>query len=553
MRRYENIIHLVFAVLFIFLVTVVIYSEALNSMPSENRLNLFGWKVFLPFTRENVNCFLAWTAAGGGLIVFASSWDRVRTILPTKIVFFCLTSLVVIATTVAVLQYTVIRDRYFDAGDTFAYYLVPKYFNELEYDNLYVCTVVAHEELGDWMPKSIRDLGTNHILPVSSLSKQQKDSCRSRFTPRRWESFRRDVELYSNWIPRGFYEQVLIDHGYNGTPVWQSFAGPIANWVPITHRNMVFISLLNLPVIFLMFGFVIHAFGWKMGLIFPLLFWTNLLERYLLGGAYFRYDWIACLVIGMCLMKNRKYAASGVLISLASGLKIFPVLFLAGPIYLVVLHWIKFRRLHTEYLRFFAGALAGILVFGIVSVCHGHGLDNWSGFLHQMSLNAGRLSIHRVGFIYNFFWPKEIFLGDPAVGYAVSAMKKPFLLFISVDGIRWALVAAFLIALMRAARRMDEVGVTALFGFSLFFLFFSTVRYYYAGFVGLPLMWHQSVNQKQGALFLSFLLFGAAAAYLAEQHLAYCFVYNTYHPMLFTLYLIAVLVFYNRRNSLKTA
>jgi hypothetical protein len=76
----------------------------------------------------------------------------------------------------------------------------------------------------------------------------------------------------------------------------------------------------------------------------------------------------------------------------------------------------------------------------------------------------------------------------------------------------------------------------------LFFLLFSTVRYYYAGLVCMPLMLHGTGDRLVGKVLMAYLLLANAGAFFLKGHMAFCFLYNTYFTVVLSGYVVAIVV-----------
>ncbi len=230
-----------------------------------------------------------------------SSSTKLKTML-----FFILVIIASSASLTSFSQYVFTRDKYFDAGDLFHYYLGPKYLIELGYEDLYLAAAIAQKENRDPLPKFMRDLTTNRIGRLHSfLNPAVEERIKNRFISKRWESFKEDVQTFSHWHGPNGWQRRFIDHGYNGSPGWNYFADLIVQNIPINNVNLTWISLLNMLAIIIMFIVVIQTFDWLFGLLFTILFCVNYPDRYVLGGAMLRYIWISSLIIGLCLMNKK--------------------------------------------------------------------------------------------------------------------------------------------------------------------------------------------------------------------------------------------------------
>lgn len=542
------------------LIAVIYQSEALNPERSARFIDLWGWRLDAPYRRGHFNEVLAWAAGiAGGLIVLhlflrrlGKWWER--------FLFLSLAILAIVSSGAALLQYTVTRPRYFDVGDTFSYFVGPKYFDEIGYDQHYGCAALSQQELGHRIPPRARDLTTNRVTKIEEhLTPEKRRACKARFTPERWKSYTQDIETFRTWHSRSRWHHRFIDHGYNGTPFHQFVAGNLANAVELDHRSLVLLALLNHLVVFVVFGFVVRAFGWRFGLLFVVLFFSNIPDRWLLGGTYLRFLWIACLVTGVSLLRLKRYGSAAVLLVCSAFLSMFPVFFLLGIVIKMAMDLWKRRSFEPNHVYFVAFGALAVFFVGLLTISHGFGVQNWTDFLAQMDLNSGRLATGRIGFIYNFLWPKEMAIDDEMISYhrRLVALDEPLLWFVTLNHLRYALIAAILGLVVYAGRRMDDVELTVLLGFSCFFLFLSTVRYYYAGLAGLPLVWYRGVDKYYGVvLFIAFLAISAFGPWL-ELNLKYCFIYNTYYPMIYTATIIGLSIFFlvsrRRKKSVSVA
>jgi hypothetical protein len=279
------------------------------------------------------------------------------------------------------------------------YYLGSKYFPELGYGDLYIALARAEQEdagaLGN--DRVARDLTTNRLVPARDLI-EKSDLVKARFSPERWQSFRKDSALFRgglgpHWPP------VLVDHGYNPTPVWTLVGGPIANLVPAgDQRWMLRLTLLDpflliLSAVAATWGFGIEAallaicyFGVIFGTAFG---WT--------GGAFLRVMWFAATICAVACLARRKHSIAGGLLAFATLLRIFP-LFFAVPVALrAVGQLYRTGRIAPETQRFlagFAGTLVGLFVASLVI---GPGSSAWGGFARNSRVYLNNLGENLVG------------------------------------------------------------------------------------------------------------------------------------------------------------
>ena len=119
----------------------------------------------------------------------------------------------------------------------FHYYLGSSTSSELGYAGLYDCVGAAEieqgrrkEVYGQWR----RDLRSNEIRKGDSFAAGFAD-CRRRFTSAdRWTQFKHDVEYFRTHLGPEAWRQVVVDHGYNPSPVWTVVGKALASTGPAT-------------------------------------------------------------------------------------------------------------------------------------------------------------------------------------------------------------------------------------------------------------------------------------------------------------------------------
>lgn len=294
-------------------------------------------------------------------------------------------------------------ERLANLHDFYHYYLGSKYFRELGYYNLYDCTVAADLEGDqrvdpDWL---IRDLRTLRMKRASTFARDTR-LCKRGFGDERWEEFRGDVHTLTRWMGVGMLKKVLQDKGYNATPPWNALISPLANAVPLENKAGMF-ALLSLDLLFTLGIFVAVGltFGWRSAL-FVAAFWSlNFMTAAGFSrGSISRVDWLACLVGAWCLIRRGRYAAAGVLGGLATGLRVFPVLFFAGLGFKLIHDLVRRRTLTRRYVRFFAAfALTLGLLVGLTAATS-KGRESWRHFSDNITMHDDKLAGYRVGLKY---------------------------------------------------------------------------------------------------------------------------------------------------------
>ena len=216
--------------------------------------------------------------------------------------------------------------------DVAHYYLGAKYYDELGYGDLYTGILRAEAELYDNHFKTVeaRDLQTYDIVHIKTLLERKSGAVRAAFTDARWRDFKADVRYFRDTLGP-HYATVLIDHGFNPTPVWALIGRALAQPVAGGDAHGIFLlTLLDAVLLAAAFAAVGWAFGLETMLLavfhYCVVFGSNFGWT---GGGYLRYLWFFGLVAGVCCMRRGRYGAAGALLGLATMLRVFPFFFAA--------------------------------------------------------------------------------------------------------------------------------------------------------------------------------------------------------------------------------
>lgn len=364
--------------------------------------------------------------------------------------------------------------RFTHFGENFHYQLGAKYFPELGYDGLYEASVAAQAESapGLPLPRVIRDLRTNTMEPVRAVD-EHREAVLRRFTPERWRAF---VADHATFLAPKFsrtLNDIRLDHGYNPTPAW-TFVGRLFNsWLPLNDTTVPLLALLDWLILAVMFVVVFKTHGSAVGATALILFGAGYPWRWAwVGGAFLRYDWLAAVVVGACLLKRRGFAAAGALLAYAASVRLFPGLLLVGVAAVAVRDLVRRSGLSWAR-RFTAGFLASAAVCFFAGALTGRGFAAWSEFAHNIEKHHGTWSTNTVGLELVFLTtPQTMVSRIPAAlplpqrwamwqGEMNRAQKerRPFYLAVALLLVAGAAVAA-------AARAPDEgvaMGVAAVF------------------------------------------------------------------------------------------
>jgi len=292
--------------------------------------------------------------------------------------------------------------------DTFHYYIGSKYFEENEYERLYECVLAAdYQDRGesDLQKRKIRDLVDNrlHFVSTDDALRYQK-SCAEHFSPERWEAFRHDMRSFRSVMGSGWWRDMLMDHGYNASPISNMIAAFLTNigWedqVPAissakvdpnelkVFRKRIFrYAMIDLSLYAGAFLLILWAFGLRATALSVLVWGTGYPWAYFwTGGSFARVPWIFMAVAAVALLKKGYPLLSGFALSWSALLRLFPAALAGGPIAAVIDRFVRRKKIQRPWLdasdkRFIAGGVLGLLVLIGASVAV-NGVDAHPQFL----------------------------------------------------------------------------------------------------------------------------------------------------------------------------
>lgn len=287
-------------------------------------------------------------------------------------------------------------------ADMFHYYIGPKYFKELGYDDQYNAVIVADTEQGNELARApfLTDLRT---YQNTSREKVLGDANRIRnlFSDQRWTAFKDDIAFFKTLTgsPRSpglFF--LLMDHGYNGSPVSTFILGTIANIVPVTHLRP--LAFLDVFLEVAMSALVFRTFGFEMGALFSVYFCVNVLNPHdYISGSFLRYDWLFYLVVAVCLLERGRHAWSAFFLTLAAMIRIFPLALFFGIGVIIVEHARATRTVDKKHKRFVlaAGATAAALILVPAVSLGSITRQPWTEFSEKISLHDKGVYVNHLG------------------------------------------------------------------------------------------------------------------------------------------------------------
>jgi hypothetical protein len=366
--------------------------------------------------------------------------------------------------------------RFMNPHGWFHYYLGAKYLRDNGYHDFYRAVVVANaDNNGKLINPRMRNLETYAREDPAAVL---RDADRYRFTPQRWAEFKHDVAYFQSiFIPRR-WPGVVLDKGFNATPVWSMVGGTLAALVPTQNRTgMVLLLALDILLVLLAAGVIWRTFGWRAAALVLIylgthfaFFMYNVNE---IRGAFLRLDWIAALLIAVCLLRLKWYKTAGALVAYAALSRVFPLIFVFGLGAKLLWDLIEHRRLTPGYVRFFAAFVAVCAALTAMSVLWSGGLGLWSDFIEKLRLHDQGLSSQRTGFRY-------IFLGTFSGGGDKSGLLH------TRRVLWWSIQAAVLAAAFVGVRRLSDHQALA-FGYLPMFFLTAPTAYYQIALV-MPLL-----------------------------------------------------------------
>ena len=236
--------------------------------------------------------------------------------------------------------------EYYHRHEFFHYYLGSKYTEELGYKRIYECAAAAEIDLGrgaEVNRRELRDLRVNLIKPNTDPTVAAHIAeCKPRFTPEKWEAFKKDVDWFAQSSRGGYWDNMQKDHGYNPPPVWTMAGKFFSSFGNAGDRF--FKILASMDILFHLASVILcfWAFGWRVGAIATVFWGCNAPANfYWTGGAFMRQDWIFLLVASICLVRKRYFFLGGAALTWSALLRVFPLIFFAGWGIIIALYVIR--------------------------------------------------------------------------------------------------------------------------------------------------------------------------------------------------------------------
>ncbi len=212
------------------------------------------------------------------------------------------------------------------------HYLGARYYTELRYDGLYLCSLAALEQrepssLSDI--QAVRDLATNNLTSVAAILPLAK-SCAQRFTPSTWQAFTDDVVFFKHLLGEN-WAGLFRDHGFNPSPIWVLVARSLIPDGPASSNILRILSMVDIGLLAAMWLVVLRCFPPAAFAVAAVFWGTNGLGSFAwTGGAFLRHDWLFATVVTICSLRKGYWSIAGALAAYATGVRIFPALLSLG-------------------------------------------------------------------------------------------------------------------------------------------------------------------------------------------------------------------------------
>lgn len=391
------------------------------------------------------------------------------------------------------------------------YYFGAKYFPELGYQGLYDGLVAADRELGGKMlfrRKQWHDLGNKlHTITEEDSLARFNAEIRPAFIPERWEAFLSDVGMLEHLLKHKLAARIIMDHGFNPTPVWLLFGHGLVGDVSLSSEGQAlrlgetYLVELTPYLDYALQVFSLIAIGvfisWRAAIVFVLLYGVNPAAGVdWISGSYLRFVWFFALIVGVGLLYRAEfgsrehgdkkgvrgeYGKAGGFLALSALSRVFPSLFAIGAAIPVLWRGIE-RKEWRDFRHYTLGGVATSLVLILLSAML-LGWSAWGGFIDNIRSHGGMFAINHFGLsslaTYDLHVPDKDFGGDMGMENfrdwnerraALWDERKLLLLPLALLAMGWV---AWLM------RRRSSIEAGAVFTTFALFLFLNSSNYYW--------------------------------------------------------------------------
>jgi hypothetical protein len=380
--------------------------------------------------------------------------------------------------------------------DTFHYYIGSKYFKELSYDRLYECVAIADSEEPGLRRRvelrKITNLYSNAVETTTDIL-AHPERCKSHFTTERWEAFKHDLRYLRTLESARRWDDAQLDHGYNGTPVWNIMGTILSNTAPASRMQILILDSVDCLLVIFLSLMIWWAFGWRVLTVALLAFATNHPGRWAwTGGSLLRWDWLFWMGASVCLAKKQRHFSAGMCLAYSTLLRIFPLFLFVAPVLAMGYHYFKHRQLERRFLRFFMGAAVAVALLLPISIVTAGGINAYPAFVHNTLKHQSTPLTNYMGLrtVVNYR-PSEVGrlmvndrLVDPWSRWKDARIKS----FREARPLYFGIVICYLVIMGLAVRKSDPWEAIAL---STTFIFFGVelTNYYYSFLIVVGLLY----------------------------------------------------------------
>jgi hypothetical protein len=407
----------------------------------------------------------------------------------------------------------------------FHYVLGTKYFDELEYFDIYKAILLADQE-GDQqlteVPR-VRDLHSyEYMTRDEALQQAEADGLRARFTDERWSEFESDLAVFFGRMPKGIRRGVITDLGFNPSPAWLILHRPFLNAVDLHGgRGLEAFALLQVPLYIGTLAALWWAFGLR-GMLWISL-WTALFfgNRGRLIGGYFSYDWFMLGMVAMAFVARGRASLAAPMLAYGGLMRGFVGLLCIGPVVGLVTRlrggkdaeadlW-SLDRPTTRFLVVLGAAMA---IIGVLSLTTPLGTHAWVEWYEKISLHA-----HRISAGANHLGLKTLFGEDylvPGLSEGMDLRREILARQLPACMAVQAILVLWSLWVMRRRTRLDACILGLIPAFAVMVL----SRYYYASWV-IFLVLGTTPENREGRVPVQLCMFGFLVVYQLSRFTRY--------------------------------
>ncbi|HEX4340405.1 MAG TPA: hypothetical protein VH062_31065 [Polyangiaceae bacterium] len=389
--------------------------------------------------------------------------------------------------------------------DMRVYFPSAKYFDELGFDGLYLASVEAYLEDAPGATEQnvanveIRDLRNYEMTTVHNVI-DGVHNVKKRFSPERWDLFKKDMAFFWRTMGPGGYLGSLRDHGGNATPAWLLVAHLMFRHATANETLLFWTGLLDPLLLLIFFGVTWRTFGIRPALVCLVVYGASTFPWFGSNwvGSTLRNDWMVLVGLGACAVKTRRYFLAGVALAGSAMIRAFPaisVFYLVAPLLMVAYDRsrtkepLELRKLivaSRPLLEMLAGAaLCVAITFSLSTLAFGFS-HSWLDWAHKITLHSVTPNVNHVGLrtLIQFDPSKTIrALSQNGGDWSVEQSRT----FLARRPLYVLAIIAFT-ALSLAAARGRDLRQAALIGMMMIPVYFYPSNYYLHYVFVLPLM-----------------------------------------------------------------